>query len=320
MDLTAGVAASSQYPDEGKTRETDIARLIDPAPLLRRGRDWTRYFGPLVSLLILGAVAYQLRRLDIGAFQRIWPASIGFWLVFAFAYVSTPLFELVIYRRLWRLPFAGFEALLRKLVSNEILLGYLGEVYFYAWARRHAHIATAPFGAIKDVAILSAVMGNLTALVLFVVTAPLLSSLSLGVSSRTYLLSGGIILGTSFLMLIFRRSLFTLPRSELRFVSAMHLARIATSMMLLATMWHLLLPGAAFSFWLILASMRQLLSRLPLLPNKDLVFVGIASFLVGRDTEVTAAVALLAALILATHLAVGLALGVRDVLRGGEAS
>ena len=51
------------------------------------------------------------------------------------------------YRKLWGLPFSGIAALLRKMVSNELLLGYLGEVQFYAWARSRLNMATAPFGA-----------------------------------------------------------------------------------------------------------------------------------------------------------------------------
>jgi hypothetical protein len=47
-----------------------------------------------------------------------------------------PVSEWVIYRHLWRIPFSGLGALLRKLVSNELLLGYLGEVQFYAWRAR----------------------------------------------------------------------------------------------------------------------------------------------------------------------------------------
>jgi hypothetical protein len=36
----------------------------------------------------------------------------------------------VIYRRLWHIPASGIAALLRKQVSNELLMSYLGEVQF----------------------------------------------------------------------------------------------------------------------------------------------------------------------------------------------
>ena len=134
--------------------------LPDPAPLAVASRNWTRWVGPGISLLILAAVLYQLRGLDFAGIWKMLPVSIGFWTAFIGYYMAAPVSEWIIFRRLWGLPVQGIAALLRKLVSNEILLGYIGEVYFYAWARRHATITSAPFGAIKDSAILSALAGN----------------------------------------------------------------------------------------------------------------------------------------------------------------
>jgi hypothetical protein len=120
--------------------------LIDLEPLVEGGRNWTKWAGPLISFLILAAVAYQLRHLDRHSLMALLPSNPLFWAAFLASYLVSPVIEWVIFRRLWSLPPSGFAALLRKLVSNEILLGYLGEVYFYAWARRNAQITTAPFG------------------------------------------------------------------------------------------------------------------------------------------------------------------------------
>ena len=57
---------------------------------------------------------------------------------------------------------------------------------------------------------------------------------------------------------------------------------------LTALMWHLAMPAVALSWWLLLATMRMLLSRLPFVPNKDIVFAGIAVLLVGHDLEIAA--------------------------------
>jgi len=83
-------------------------------------------------------------------------------------------------------------------------------------------------------------------------------------------------------------------------------------------MWHLLLPAVALSWWLLLATFRQLLSRLPFLPNKDVVFAGLAVFLVGQDGPIVSAMALMASLILAAHLLVGGVLVAADLARGGR--
>ncbi len=132
----------------------------------------------------------------------------------------------MIFRRLWRLPAAGFAALLRKTVYNELVLGYLGETWFYTWARRRAGLAADPFGAIKDVAILSALAGNLVTLVLIAALWPLVRETVIGAGTRTLVLSLAPVVLISLGVLAFRRQVFSLARGELAFVGAIHLLRI----------------------------------------------------------------------------------------------
>ncbi|MPT49340.1 MAG: hypothetical protein E2598_13145 [Sphingobium sp.] len=295
-----------------------IAPFIDPAPLVKQGQNWTRWVGPLTSILILAVVIYQLRHLDLHSLLALVPSSPFFWVIFAAAYLISPACEWIIFRRLWSLPAGGFAALLRKLVSNEILLGYLGEVYFYSWARRNAQITAAPFGAIKDVTILSAITGNIFTLMMVLLSAPFIGSLHLGIDSTAFLLSALFILGSSIAAMLLRKRLFTLPRPELWFVAAMHMVRIILSTVLTAIMWHLLLPSVALSLWLLLSTARQLLSRLPFLPNKDVVFAGLAVVLVGFDQQIVAAITLMASLILGAHLLVGGILGITALIEEGR--
>jgi len=86
----------------------------------------------------------------------------------------------VIFRRLWRIPAEGAVALARKYVGNELLLGYIGEAYFYAWARQRAPLVGAPFGAIKDVAILSAMVGNAATIAIMAAAYPFIGWLQGG--------------------------------------------------------------------------------------------------------------------------------------------
>ncbi|WP_313803965.1 hypothetical protein [Sphingobium sp.] len=293
--------------------------VLDPRPLIQSGRNWTRWAGPLVSVLILIVALHQFHGIDPASLWTLLPDGIAFWGAFALYYLSGPLSEWVIFRRLWSIPAEGFAALLRKLVSNEILLGYLGEVYFYAWARRSAKITTAPFGAIKDVTILSALVGNGVTLVMVAFAVPLLGAVDARLN--TWEVGGSIlfVLATSLVAMLLRKRLFTLPRKELWGVAAIHLLRIVATTMLAAMMWHMLLPAIALSWWILLGTLRQLVSRLPFLPNKDVVFAGMAAFLIGRDSEIVSAMALMASLILAAHLLVGMMLGVTGLLRESRA-
>ncbi|MCM8732521.1 hypothetical protein ACFO8O_16295 [Hephaestia sp. GCM10023244] len=280
------------------------------------GRRWTTIGSTLISLAILATALYQLHGTRVTDILALVPHNPAFWLVFVIAYLVTPASEWVIYHHLWSIPTSGMIALLRKRVANEIVLGYLGEVYFYAWVRRTGLITrSAPFGAIKDVAILSALTGNAVTLAMLAAAIPFFGLLQLNLGGKAVLYSLGVLAVTSFAMLLLRKRLFTLPRPELWRIAAIHLARILATIGLTALMWHLVLSAVGLVWWLILATLRQLLSRLPLMPNKDLAFVSLAIFVVGRDGDVAAMIAMIGGLILLTHLLVGSALGAAGLIR-----
>ena len=301
---------------EGLTATSGLSadQVLEPltsanVPPLVRPRHWHRYVGLGISLLLLGAVIIRLRHVDATSMMRMTPTGVGFWFAFLLYYFMSPATEWVIFRRLWGIPPRGFFALVRKLVSNELLMGYVGELYFYTWARRNAHLTAAPFGAIKDVTILSGLVGNFMTLVMVGMAAPLLGSIELGVPKGTLIWSAVIVVVSSAAVLLFRRTLFTLPRKDLLTIAALHLMRVITTTAVAALMWHLLLPSVALTWWLVLGALRLLVSRLPLLPNKDVVFAGLASFLVGNEVGIGSAMALMAALILTMHLVMGATLG-----------
>ena len=290
---------------------------FDP-PLLATGGSITRWAGPAISLGIFGAVLYQLRGLDIRAVWHMVPASPLFWALFAVSYLATPAVDYLIFRRLWRLPPSGFGALTRKFVGNEILLGYIGEIHFYSWARARLRMVAAPFAAVKDVAILSAVAGNLVTLAVLAVAYPFLGVLRVGLAPHTIMAAVATTLGTSLALLAFRGRLLTLGPQDLLFVGVAQLGRVLLTAALPALLWHVVLPQVALGWWLLLAALRLLLSRLPLLPNKDLVFAGVAVLLIGQDVAIGDLMTMMATLILATHLVVGASLVLAEFARGAD--
>lgn len=298
-------------PDTAATDQTPEAAPLPLTPADENSRArWAGWFSAAVSLAMLVAVVIELRKLELDQVLELVPGHFGFWIFFAIYYMALPLSEWLIYRRLWPIPFVtGMAALLRKLVSNELLLGYLGEAQFYGWARSHLKMEAAPFGAIKDVTILSALTGNVMTLVMLVFTWPLVSSGQIGMEMRSTFLSLGVILITSFVILLFRQRLFTLPKRELWFISIVHVLRILVVLACSALMWHLVLPDVSVDLWIVLATLRMLLSRLPLLPNKDIVFAGLAVFLLGHEVQVASLMTLMAAMLLVAHLAVGAVVG-----------
>ncbi|MCJ2183182.1 hypothetical protein MTR62_10825 [Novosphingobium sp. 1949] len=268
----------------------------------------------VLSLAVIGAVLAELRSFHLSTIIAMIPRSPLFWIAFAASYFINPATDWMIFRRLWAIPPAGMLALLRKKVYNELLLGYLGEAYFYTWARRRVTLAAAPFGAIKDVAILSAMTGNAVTVALLAIMLPVLGSHTLGVDANLLIWSLAVILAVSIAAMIFRRRVFSLPRQDLVAITRFHLARITGSTLLNAVLWHLALPQVALSWWLYMATLRLLVSRLPFVPNKDLLFAGVAVLALGHEREIGALMALMAGIILAAHLLLGTALALHDLI------
>jgi hypothetical protein len=283
---------------------------------------WLNWAGTLFSVAILGAALWHLRHFDLSSVVRIGSASKEFWALFLVYYLAGPLSEFIIFRKLWAIPFSGMIPLLRKQVSNELLLGYSGEVYFYSWARRAANLTTSPFGAVKDVTILSAMIGNAVTILLLIVSAPLLTQLLPRMNesgdSRTIIASFVFIMASSLVVLFYRKKLFSLDWREIRFVSLIHFARIVVTIGLSALLWHLLLPSAQLGWWLLLSTWRQLIARLPFIANKDVVFAAAAVFLIGRDHEIGEMLTFIAALIVAAHILVGIALAAEYLIRKAD--
>jgi hypothetical protein len=114
-----------------------------------------------------------------------------------------------------------------------------------------------------------------------------------------------ITLGSSMVLLLARRRVLTLGQRDLAFVAAAQFGRVVVTALLPALLWHLALPQVAIGWWILLAAVRLLLSRLPLLPNKDFAFAAVAVLLIGRSVAIGDLMAMMASLILVSHLVVG---------------
>ena len=103
------------------------AERSGPLDRLRAGGP-VAWVGAAITLGVLVAVLWQLRTLNLRDVVDDVPSSPFFWLLFVVSYFTAPLADWVIFRRLWRIPAAGFVALTRKMIGNELLLGYSGEL------------------------------------------------------------------------------------------------------------------------------------------------------------------------------------------------
>ncbi|TPG20786.1 hypothetical protein EAH87_05295 [Sphingomonas koreensis] len=294
---------------------TPAGDLAGLEPLQAIGRRWPMLLGGVLTIAMIAGLVHELLSSGLDGLGRLVPASPLFYLAFAVLYLSPPSFDYVIFRRLWAIPIDGLFALIRKRIANDVLFGYSGDAYFYAWARQRAHLVAAPFGAVKDSTILSAVAGNMITLVLVAVALPVAWPLLDAAMHHRLLVSTIVILAMSLPFLIFSKRVFSLSRPTLWWVFAVHCARLITGSLAIALAWHFALPGAPLGMWLLLAALRLLVSRLPLVPNKDLLFANFAILLIGQAHGVTAMVAFTAALTLLVHVILIVIFGVHQLIR-----
>jgi hypothetical protein len=299
MPTDAAIKAPS-HPTATDRDATDDG-LIQP---LAPKADWRPWAGGLVSAALLISVVIQLARAPAEAVAEVSRFGPVFWLVFAALYLAQPLSELVIFGRLWRLPASGLTVLLRKGVINEIVFGYSGEVYLYLWARRKAGLTGAPFGAIKDVNILSALAGNVLTLAMLAISASAIHKVDLDRYLAPTIWCGLAVVALSLAILVFARRVFSLKRPELVFVARVHGVRLLATTVLTIALWAVALPGTPLSLWVVLVTVRLLVARLPFLTNKDLVFANLVFVIAGPHTPVGLLLGALAVITLAAHLVI----------------
>lgn len=299
-------------PIEDTLPETPLFEGKRPQRLIDRLRDGSRYVGPVLALAMLTWTVVSLSGGSLNGLDRSIPTGWSFWVLLVAFLAIEPVFDFAIYRRLWNLPANGLITLFKKTATNELLMGYLGEVQFYAWARKHARLEGSPFGAIKDVAVLSAIAGNIVTLVLLVLIWPRLSQVMPASAAKPIAASVIFLLGSSVLITVFRNRILSIGGKLVSFVLATHLARSVLTLIVLALLWHSIDPTIGAAAWLMMAAGRQLVTRLPFVPNKDLAF---SSIVLLSATATGSAVAVTGALIFAGQVTIGCSLAAIELVR-----
>lgn len=283
----------------------------DPLPLaVRQSRLW-QWATPALSVALLASIAWNLRDIDL---KTAIPTNPLFWIALLSYWAAPIISDFVIYRRLWAIPYEGLIALSRKQVGNALLFDLLGEAYFYGWARRKVKMATSPFGAVKDVTILSALVGNFVTLVLIALAWPYIHNLNLGATGQAIAAAIGLVMLISVLIILFGKRLFSLTKAQLWWVSFVHLLRVMATTGLIAVAWSLYDPAIALGTWALLATAKLAASRLPLFVNAEVIFASIVIWFLGKDSDIEQVVGVVTILTLLIHIGAAAMLAIGDLI------
>ena len=253
-------------------------RTFFQSKLVRRA---TRVIQVVIFIGVLALITKHLA--DIG-WDEIWsalPRTPWFYILIACAYVTLPIAEVFVYEKIWGIPmWKRLPVLFRKRVLNEGVMGYSGEAYLCLWAHRHTDLpGNKILSTVKDNNILSAVVSTSAALVLFfgfMITGKL-HDVTGGDISNNWMLVGMLAVSGLWIPVAysFRKRLIALPQRTVGKVLLIHVLRLLAAESLQIMYWMVVLPFVPLTAWLTFTAAQMLLTRVPLLPNKDLMLLGL---------------------------------------------
>lgn len=305
-----------------------VARLkaLAPPPHITR-----IIFSVVRAVIAVAVVVFMYVRLNEIGWAATWaalPQAPMFYVFFAIAYWILPLAELLIYRTLWPIRWRALPVFIRKRVYNELMFDYSGEAYLYLWAKDA--VPGTPreiLSTIKDVNLLSGLASNsLTLLMLPVVILGGHVALLEAPGSHPLvplLLCAVLALLLMTMLFVFRRKIFSLSRRDTLAVGGLHVARLLTIFALQVAQWSAALPQVPIGEWLMFLAAQLLLTRIPFLPNRDVMMmwlgVALATAVAAPQVQVASMFLAAGALALATHAFMyGVVLAVGLVSRKGR--
>ncbi len=238
---------------------------------------WTR------RMINTGVVLWLVYELSLVGWFNVWqslPTQPLFYLIFFFLYFQLPFFEILIYRINWSFDSVrSIPVFLMKNIYNKDVLGYSGEVYFYLWAQKTLQYKKLDvFKIIKDNNIISSISSTLVAfslLSIFFFTDQIKILDWVMQDSGNYIWGGTALLFVVVIVVIkFRRFVISMPLKNAYKIFGIHAARLTLNLFLVVLMYDIVIPDTPMYIWFTLLSVEIILSRIPFLPNRDLIFTG----------------------------------------------
>jgi len=246
-----------------------------------------KWFNRIVQVGIIGVLIYQLTQVGWVEVLRSLPTNPLFYVLQLVIYMALPISELFIYKKPWKFKIGeGLPVFIYKKIYNSDVITYSGEIYLYYWAKKKfSYTRKEIIAVIRDNNILSTVSSTMIAVLLigvFLTFGHIGFNDIIGREGRIWLpwvllvitVLGGIAWH-------YRRLWFSLSRREALYILSVHTLRLLAVHALELLQWVVAIPMVSMTNWFSLMAAKIATSRIPLLPNKDLIFVSIVIGLSG---------------------------------------
>lgn len=241
---------------------------------------------PLNYLLQAGIVGYLFYKIyEIGLAQVVTtlPVHPFFYIIIIFIYISLPLSEIFVYRIKWKFDLSQtFFVCVKKKVINAEVLGYAGELYYIRWVKKHLDIPVdKAFSFVKDNNILSSISStsvSIILLVFFFANGYINPFEYIPGFDRYYLylvIVSGIIIAF-FIMYKFRNNILAVSLNDGIKISTIYTSRLLITNFLQILQYAIVKPEIPLAAWFSLVAVQIISTRIPLLPSRDVLYVGVA--------------------------------------------
>jgi len=292
----------SAEPDLGP--QSGLVARLAASRLGRFVVQFLRWGIPAFLLVIIG------RRLTELGWREIWtarPGNPGFYILLVLQFFLQPFGDYLVYRNLWGTANTPpMAVILRKRLLNTFMLDYSGEAFFFFWAQARLKLKPGLLvHGIKDSNLLSGgaglVMVYLMLLGLLAVGGLKIPA-SLNDHGWLYVLVGSVPLILCAALVLGHRKLTALSRGQIAATFAIHFGRAALVLAVEFGLWESsgALPSAVACLQFV--ALRLVVTRLPLVPNKDLIFVGAGMAAAGMTSVAVTPVATVLVILAAADL------------------
>ena len=260
------------------------------------GKQAIRIVRILIFLGITGLLIAQLAGLGWAEVLRNLPVEPWFYVLFVLLYVSLPVAETLMYRVTWKYDvLRAFPAFIKKRIYNRDVVGYAGEVYFFTWAKDHAGVPKREAAeTIRDNNILSSVSSTLVSvgmLALFLSAGRLSLESLIGRPTMAWFVIAALLIAVLVLVWTrFRRFLFSMKWKHAGIIFGIQVGRLVIGQMLQIGQWAVVMPDVSLDIWFTYAAISIILTRIPFLPNQQLIFTSLGIGLSGELGVAKAAV------------------------------
>lgn len=250
-----------------------------------KGKKIAKWVKRLVNYGLILFTFQQVYRIGLADVLQNVPLNPLFYLIFLLIYFTLPFSEYFVYRRFSDIPFIDSQwTFHRKRFYNTSFVGYSGEVYLYNWLKNYTKSsAKEVFNFVKDNNILSIIASWL---VVAMVGIYLLIADKSGLVNKIendiklYLaILFGILLLVILSILFFGKKLYKLDRKNSFIILIIHTFRSISVSLLQALQWFIIIPEAGFLLFLNFVALQMVISKIPFISGKDLIFTSLSIYL-----------------------------------------